>query len=295
MNRYASLTKSNNSRMAAAAVLALCVLLSGTILFSRLMHFSPQDTCHYIPLTRSSGFTTVTRMQPDENGSLRQAGLRIGQPRFLVASPGFQVDDGTIWMGETDVEIFRIFYNNESGETTVTSRDGDKLLAPGTGGTYTFALKNTGNVALEYSMSMEAYLSHGEYTIPVRARVTDPEGNFLAGTAEEMADVLELNQVSAHGDLRAGYVMPYTLEWEWPFEEDDAYDTMLGNLAVDADIALTIVINTMASYTPAPGGGYPQTGDTTDLAMLTAMVLISGTGLVTMLYIPGRKREGSHE
>jgi hypothetical protein len=41
--------------------------------------------------------------------------------------------------------------------------------------------------------------------------------------------------------------MPYILQWRWPFDIDDEYDTMLGNLAVEEDISLTIVIRTTAS------------------------------------------------
>ena len=296
MNPYPGLSKLHNRRIAAAAVLALCVILSGAVLFSRLMQFSAQEYCHYIPLTRSQGFTTVTRGKLDEQGAFQRTAFRPGQPLMLVANPGFQVTDSdTVWQGQTDIEIFRLSYDNESGETTVRSRDGSKLLAPGTGNTYAFALKNTGNVPLQYAMDMEAYLSNAEYAIPVRVRVTSRDGGFLAGSEEEMADVMELNQVADAGTLRPGYVMPYTLEWEWPFEGDDAYDTLLGNLAVETDLTLTVVINTMASYTDGPGDGYPQTGDTSDLALMTTLTLLSAAGLLLMIPVPRRKREGSHE
>lgn len=296
MKRYPGMSKIHNSRIAAAAALALCVILSGAVLFSRLTRFSAQEYCHYIPLTRSQGFTTVTRGRLDEQGVFRRTAFRPGQPLVLVANPGFQVTDSdTVWQGQTDIEIFRLSYDNESGETTVRSRDGSKLLAPGTGNTYSFALKNTGNVPLKYTMDMEAYLSNEAYAIPVRVRVTSRDGGILAGTADAMADVMALNQVADEGTLRPGYVMPYTLEWEWPFEGDDAYDTLLGNLAVSSDLTLTVVINTMASYTDGPGDGYPQTGDTSDLALMTALMLLSAAGLLLMIPMPRRKREGTHE
>ena len=62
-------------------------------------------------------------------------------------------------------------------------------------------------------------------------------------------DIHEINpyiRVALRSVLKKGYVMPYTLSWQWPFEGDDAYDTMLGNL--EEDLTLTIVIETYAEY-----------------------------------------------
>lgn len=286
--------KYNTTRLGAAAVLALCVFLSGALLFNRLLDFSQTESLHYIPLTRSRGLTTVTVGQ--RQGDTVTSYYSPANHRLLTARPGFRVtDENTVWSGQTDIEIFRISYSNSGGQVTVNSSNGDKLLAPGTANTYKFALENTGNVSLKYSMDMQAYFSHGEYTIPVYARVTDHQGKFLAGSAESMADVMDLNQVSDQGSIRAGYVMPYTLEWEWPFEIDDEYDTMLGNLAVDEDITLTIVINTVASHTAESGGGIPQTGDTTNIAMMVLVMLASGTGLLLLLLFPPKKREETNE
>ena len=291
MNKYSSLRKKNSSTALAAVSLALCVVLSASLLFSRLMTFVPADRQHYIPLTVGNGVTTVVTTQKD---SLR-SGPR--QPVVLAASPfltqsWFQVyDENTVWKGETDIEIFRASYKNGQGEVTVKSMDGDKLLAPGTENTYSFTLENTGSNPVAYEMTMEAYFSDGEKVIPVVARVSDHTGRYLCGSEEEYADVLELNNVSDSGTLRAGYVQPYTLQWEWPFEVDDAYDTMLGNLAVEEDITLTIVINTLASYTPVDDGGIPKTGDTSGIGLAFSAMVISFTGLLILLLIPRRRRE----
>lgn len=293
MNQYSSLRKQNTGSASAVISLALCVVLSASMLFSRLVTFATADTRHYIPLTRSGGTTTVIAGQPDALGNIRfrATGYHPGNHRLLTANPGFRVqDENTVWSGETDIEIFRVSYANGSGQVTVNSTDGEKLLAPGTANRYRFALENTGNVPLKYTLAMEAYFSHQETPIPIHARVVDYQNNYLAGSAEETADVLELNNVEAKGTLAAGYIAPYTLEWEWPFELDDAYDTMLGNRAAEEDITLTIVIKTTASYTPEPAGGIPQTGDDSHIVLLTCIMFSSGTGLLFLL-IPRRKRK----
>ena len=304
MNSYSSLRKSNNGMAMAVVSLVLCLVISASMLFSRLMPYVPEDRQHYIPLTRGNGVTTVLTGCRAENGEIRFARpYQPGQGVLLAASPflsanWFRVyDEDTVWQGETDVEIFRISYENGDGQVTVRSTDGDKLLAPGTENTYRFALDNTGSNPVQYEMSMEAYFSHGEHEIPVVARVSDHTGRYLCGSPEDYEDVLELNEVSDSGTLKAGYVMPYTLEWEWPFEGDDAYDTMLGNLAEDEDVTLTIVIKTLASYVPesqAADGGIPKTGDESGVRMAFAVMIASLAGLLLMLLISRRKQEENH-
>lgn len=286
MADYASLRKRNNGTFTAAAALALCVLLSTSMLLSRLTVFTQADTCHYIPLTKSSGLTQVT--------STGGSAYHPASHALLAASPAkwFRVtDDQQVWRGKTEIEIFRLSYENGAGQITVESSGGDKVIAPGTENTYSFALENTGYEPVKYEMSMETYFTDGIHVIPVEARVFDHEGNYLAGSAEAYADVLELSQVQDSGTLRVGYVQPYTLQWQWPFEGDNSLDTYLGNLAVEEDITLTIVIHTYAEYTPTDDGGIPKTGDTTNLQLLTGIMVASGAGLILILLFGRPKRE----
>ena len=300
MNNYASLRKQNKSSVPATVIsLVLCVTLSATMLFSRLVGFVAADTQYYVPLTKGNGITTVTVGQRQSDGSVIFQGYHPDNHRLLTANPGFRVyDENTVWSGETNVEIFRISYSNGEGRVTVRSANGDKLLAPGTENTYNFTLENTGDASLDYTLTMEAWFSHDEMPIPIQARVVDYKGNYLAGSAEGKTDVLELNRVNQEGTLRAGYVAPYTLEWEWPFEMgNDAYDTLLGNLATEEDITLTIAIKTTASYNPNPNaeGGNPKTGDTHNIGLLTGIMVSSAAGLLLLLLLPRRKREGENE
>lgn len=291
MNSYASLRKQNRSVLTTVVSLLLCVVLSATMLFSRLTAYATEDTRHYIPLTESGGLTVVQPINMEN--TLRAP----GQPPLLAASPfltanWFRVtDQNGAWKGRTDIEIFRISYENGAGKVTVNSSDGDKLLAPGTENEYTFALENTCNENVKYEMTMEAYFTDGTHAIPVEARVFDHKGNYLAGSENGYADVLALNVVADSGTLKPGYVMPYTLQWQWPFEEDDTYDTMLGNLAVDEDIMLTIVINTVASYTPTADGGIPKTGDSSHVMFYAGVMVTSAAALLVLFFLTRRKRE----
>lgn len=301
MKDYVNLRKNNTgSPMALAAIsLLLCVVLSASMLFERMTAWLPADRQHYIPLTLGNGITTVVTGQRDANGDIR-FGKAAPQPVVLAASPFLTeswfrtFDENTVWQGETDIEIFRLSYENGTGQVTVNSNNGDKLLAPGTDNSYSFTLENTGSHPVQFEMSMQAYFSDNEHPIPVVAKVSDHTGRYLCGSEASSADVLELNHVKDSGTLRAGYVMPYTLTWEWPFEVDDEYDTMLGNMAVEEDITLTIVIKTLASYTPDGDDGIPKTGDTSGVGLAFGMMMASMAGLLILLLLPKRRREENH-
>ena len=284
-------------QLKAAAALLLCVVLSGAMLFSRLVAYSMEDPRQYIPLTESNGITTVFATQQDTGLSWKSGGFDPNRPLLLAASPFLTanwfrvIDENTVWKGDTRVEIFRISYKNGQEQVTVKSGRGDKVIAPGTENSYTFALENTADGPVEYAISMKSYFSSEEYIIPVEAKVTrDTDKKYLLGSIASYADVLELNNVSDSGTLKKGYVMPYTLSWQWPFEGNDAYDTMLGNL--EEDLTLTIVIETTASYAPPnTGGGIPKTGDTSHIGMWFAVMLGSSAGLIFLLLPMRRKGE----
>ena len=70
MNTYSSLRKQNNNRGLAVISLALCVVMTATMLFSRLLTFTVADTQHYIPLTEGNGITTVRVGQRQADGSV---------------------------------------------------------------------------------------------------------------------------------------------------------------------------------------------------------------------------------
>ena len=303
MQDYAALRRQKKNMLFPVVALALCVILSASVLFGRLIGYSAAQQQLYIPLTESNGVTkvnTIQRVQAQVPSAQRLSLTSQAQVMPLdndntkPANPGFQVEDeNTVWEGQTDVEIFRVSYENGEGQITVHSGKGDKVIAPGTENEYNFTLQNTGDVALDYTLEMEAYFSDGEKVIPVEARVVDYEGKYLVGSAESYADVLELNKVSEKGSISAGYIAPYTLQWQWPFEGDDEYDTWLGNMAMEEDITLTIVIRTTAEY--GGEGGLPpaQTGD--EGIMVAAVIMVgSFAGLLAVLLLPKRKREENH-
>lgn len=299
MNSYASLKKRNKSPFFAVVILALCVIISACVLFSRIIAFTTHSGALRIPLTQSNGITSVTSFQRTVSShsapriNLLSAGS-VAPAQNLTANPGFEVEDeNTVWQSQTDVEIFRVSYENGEGRVTVNSNNGEKILAPGATNEYLFTLKNTGNVDLDYTLQIEAYFSNNEYLIPVETRVIDYQGRYVAGTQDSYVDVLELNTIDISDSISAGYIAPYTLQWQWPFEGGDDYDTFLGNLAMEEDLTLTIVIRTTAEY--GGQGGMPDTGDHSNLLLPAVAMVASFGGLLTVLLLPRKKREERNE
>ena len=133
---------------------------------------------------------------------------------------------------------------------TVNSGNGDKVIAPGTENSYTFKLKNTGNVALDYTVEVDAYFTPADIEIPITGRLNRYDGTWVIGGKDEYAKVPVLDTAEDNATLGAGKYTYYTLDWLWPFESgNDELDTMLGNLAVDQELTFTIVIKTMRRRT----------------------------------------------
>ncbi|MBR7147023.1 MAG: hypothetical protein IKD11_04805, partial [Oscillospiraceae bacterium] len=165
---------------------------------------------------------------------------------------------GDLWGTVDEVDIFRVSYENGSHEISVAGKNNEKVIAPGTENTYTFAVKNLHSGQLDYKLMAEAYFTGPDgldFTIPVEARLMGKDG-WLVGSDTEFRPVLELNGAEDGGSLPSKHHDMYTLEWRWPFESDldgdgnfddgDALDTWLGTHS--EDLALTIRLSCLATY-----------------------------------------------
>lgn len=280
-----------------SVILLICEAASLAVLFNRMSDFSADELINVISLTQSGERTKVTLINGAAGNNFNNQTVSQGKNPSFVA-----YDANTVWQSETDVEIFKLSYENGEGNITVISNDGlDKLIAPGTSNEYEFTLENTGDVALDYTLEMEAWVEGTDLWLPVKARVWDYTNRYLLGSENHSEDALELNTVNDDGVLGAGRYASYTLEWEWPFEQGiDEYDTMLGNLAVDDDLSLYVRIKTMAMYDENPddpkisdaGLEAPKTGDNMPVA---GLVIIMSVGAVTALGCGFIKRKQDEE
>lgn len=290
MNDYASLRKRKNSPFMAVVALTLCVALSAAFLFSRLADYSAWRTQQYIPLTVSNGVTQVTTVQKQAQYSgPRVHKLSAATPLEAVepTEPGEKT-----WLTMTELELFKASYENDKGEITVQSANGEDIIAPGTSNSFTFSLQNTGDTGLDYTIEVEAYfaIEGGDQGVPVQLRLSDYNGNYLIGGPNSFADLSDVNTASGNGSVSAGYIVPYTIEWQWPFEGDDALDTQLGSIMIETGASVSFVMEIRTIAEQGGGGGLPSTGDADSVLVAGAVLTVSFVSLVFLL-IPKRKRE----
>lgn len=297
-----AMTAKKKSRILGIVVilLLLCEAASLAVLFSQISKYSEREFTNIIPLTESTGTTVVKVINEPKNDIYAQNNGMNGIAQ--LANPSFSAyDEKTVWQAETDVEIFRISYENDENKLTVKGQDnnGDKIIAPGTSNKYVFTLANTGDVPLMYNLNMESWITGTDFNIPVEVRVWNHENTYISGSSSEKVPVLELNNVNHDSILGTGRYDVYTLEWEWPFEQgNDEFDTMLGNLAVEDDLELHIRINTTASYSDDPdaedsGILPPKTGDRFNVKLYVIIIISAILILIISSLIKERKSEES--
>ena len=285
MNTYSRKTKSSGNFIVLSLVLFLCCAVSVSLLFGRVIPYTTAKFVNVHSLTENEKSDTNTSVsdstasEDTDSGSTtsEQDGTMKHNPKFEMIAEG---------------EIFKLSYD-ETGKITVIGAAGneDKLIAPGTSNLYQFTLANIGDVALDYTMTIQATVTGTDLWLPVNVRVWDYTNKYLLGSSDKMVDVLELNSVEESAELGAGRYAVYNLEWEWPFEwGDDEYDTMLGNLAVEDDLVLRIVIRTTAEYDENPDNPNaglikpPNTGDDFPIVLLSLLCGGSFIGFCTMIF-----------
>ena len=271
MNTERIRRNSAGNLIALILILLLCLTVSVSLLFGRVI---PYTSAKFVNVHSLTGNDPIIPDVTASNGDIETntSDDEKHNPEFLM---------------EADEEIFKLSYD-ETGKITVDGTD-DKVFAPGTSNVYQFTLANTGDVAVDYYMEIEAYYTGTDLWIPIEARVWDYNNRYLLGSSDKKVDALELNTVEDRGELGAGRYAVYNLEWEWPFErDDDIYDTMLGDLAVDQDMTLHVIIRTVAVHDDDPddpNSGLvdpPYTGDTSQLILLCLLSAGSFAGLCVM-------------
>ena len=290
--------------------LFICVALTSILLSERLSGLAADEN-NIIALVPSGEKVEVSGALTEESNYSNSETVRTaaastqmdGQSEISQGETSkYQAGDGTgTWTTDTKVELFRVQYENDQKIVTVCGKDGDEVIAPGTGNDYTFWLKNTSNGTADYEMSVEAYVTSGEAEIPVKARMKKDGGDYLLGSEGQWDEVLALNGVSDKATLGANRYARYTLEWQWPFESgDDELDTALGNQTEGKDIALTVVIKTVTSANadsdlsedisqPGKLGVLPKTGD--GARIMLYLLLLVGAGLLIVVMLAKRRRE----
>lgn len=219
------------------------------------------------------------------------------KPESEESKPEVELIGGKGEVYHKEIQVFYAAYGKD-GEITVKSAFGDKLVAPGTENQYDIYVRNIGKVPISYVLEAESRITvdlNGEQIeIPIEASFYTPRNSYLLGGEESLENLGKLDGVKDSSGLSPQRQAKYTLCWSWPFDGDDEFDTMLGNLAAEGeDLTIKVAFNVTASYDPNAGGGSPMTGDSSNIGLWVALFVISTFTLIILLFL--RKRENDEE
>lgn len=219
------------------------------------------------------------------------------KPESEESKPEVELIGGKGEVYHKEIQVFYAEYGKD-GEITVKSAFGDKLVAPGTENQYDIYVRNIGKVPISYVLEAESRITvdlNGEQIeIPIEASFYTPRNSYLLGGEESLENLGKLDGVKDSSGLSPQRQAKYTLCWSWPFDGDDEFDTMLGNLAAEGEeLTVKVAFNVTSAYDPNAGGGSPMTGDSSNIGLWGALFVISTFTLIILSFL--RKRENDEE
>lgn len=219
------------------------------------------------------------------------------KPEPEESKPEVELIGGKGEVYHKEIQVFYAEYGKD-GEITVQSDFGDKVVAPGTENSYDLYVRNVGKVPISYILEAESRITvdvNGQQTeIPMEASFYTPHGSYLLGGEESLENLGKLDGVKDGSSLSPQHQAKYTLCWSWPFDGDDEFDTLLGNLAAEGEaLTVKVAFYVKADYDPDAAGGVPMTGDSSAIGLWVALFVISTFTLIILLFL--RKREQDEE
>ena len=219
------------------------------------------------------------------------------KPESEESKPEVELIGGKGEVYHKEIQVFYAEYGKD-GEITVKSDFGDKVVAPGTENSYNLYVRNVGKVPISYILEAESRITvdvNGQQTeIPIEASFYTPRSSYLLGGEESLENLGKLDGVKDSSGLSPEHQAKYTLCWSWPFDGDDEFDTLLGNLAAEGEeLTVKVAFNVTAAYNPNAGGGSPITGGSSNIGLWVALFVISTFTLIILLFL--RKREQDEE
>lgn len=129
--------------------------------------------------------------------------------------------DGT-WKESTDIDIFK-----------------DELIAPGVYSTYTFQVLNKSDDSINCILKSKMKVLPEGIIIPMQVRMRR-ENDWILGNEHTYVSIDNINHIHDSLFLCSNECVSYTIETNWPYEQDNTYDTYLGNLKEDINLRLSL-------------------------------------------------------
>lgn len=158
-----------------------------------------------------------------------------GSDTARVAKWSFNVGENDIVAKDTfTFDLFKTITDTDGKtETDVVSANADKVIAPGTSGSFDLVLENKSETSAKYGIT---YTVTNTASIPVQFSVNGKDWtDNLANVVESDTDT----KLAANNGTKT-----ITIQWKWVYDGDDTTDVNLGKvgtakLIVQADVTAT--------------------------------------------------------
>ncbi len=158
-----------------------------------------------------------------------------GSDTARVAKWSFNVGENDIVAKDTfTFDLFKTITDTDGKtETDVVSANADKVIAPGTSGSFDLVLENKSETSAKYGIT---YTVTNTASIPVQFSVNGKDWtDNLANVVESDTDT----KLAANNGTKT-----ITIQWKWAYDGDDTTDVNLGKvgtakLIVQADVTAT--------------------------------------------------------
>lgn len=193
---------------------------------------------------------------------------------------------------DSKIHVFSLHYENENGEVIIQSNDGNKIVAPGTGSSYTIRLRNEDEYALDYLIDPHIAIVGTREALPVFVRMSDVEGNYILGSAEEWATIKDLRKFSHKGTLLKTEATEFVFEWMWPYESDnDELDTLLGNQAENIGLEVSFQFHSVANLAFENNEGFDNPNIVKIVALSVAAAILLGAAIVLIVLTSQKQKQ----
>ena len=144
-------------------------------------------------------------------------------------------DEQSVWQEKTEIDIFE-----------------NKLIAPGSHNTYTFQIKNVSDNKVNCTLKPTLNIYPDNLFLPIQVRLKCND-KWILGNNESYVPITSVLDVNESIMLLSKEYHSYTLETDWPFEENDVYDTYLGNFKEDITLSLSFDVQASENISVSTG------------------------------------------
>lgn len=296
--------KKNSKYSIAIGILAFCLLMSvifTTVIVSNVLESYTIKDSEVIQIGNDD---VVEDIIDDSNEEVEKdetyySSSRRGHWEIIEKEFGIDVeDDEQVWMAVSNIDLFDKSYTNSDGMLTVDSSNSENVIAPGTEKSYTFWIKNTGEVKMNYTVKLDCFFELEGYEIPVELRLKDANGTYILGDENTWVKSAR-DIVTYQNEVLVNRYHSYTLDWRWAYEGNDEFDTLLGDYLENEKTKYNATILVLSE----PGEKITDKHwvwdiidtATTETASIYLLGMVGSLALLLILLLLRRKKDDEHE